>query len=68
MVITGVKFFQIELKPVRRARADASLKRFQHKVLKARRKPTQNMGDCRAQIFKLKKKNAYFNCHPKIYT
>ena len=31
-VITGVKFYQTELKPVKRANADANLKTFQHKV------------------------------------
>ena len=45
--ITGVLFFQTELKPVRKVSADANLKRFQHKVLKARRKPTLNMGEFR---------------------
>ena len=45
--ITGVIFFQTELKPVRRVSADAHLKRFQHKVIQARRKPTLNMGEFR---------------------
>ena len=40
MVIPGVQFFRIELNPVMR---DANLKRFQYKVLEARRKTTQNM-------------------------
>ena len=47
MGITGVQFFQTELKPVRRVIADANLERFQHKVILARRKPTLNMGEFR---------------------
>ena len=37
---TGVYFIQRELKPVRRVCADVNVKIFQHKVHKARRKPT----------------------------
>ena len=36
LVITRVQFFQTELKPVMRVSADANLKRFKHKVHKAR--------------------------------
>ena len=43
--ITGVQFFQIKLKPVRRVSADAYLKIFQQKVLYARRKPTLRFGE-----------------------
>ena len=43
--ITWVRFFRIELKPVRRVSADENLNRFQHKVLYARRKPTLSMGE-----------------------
>ena len=42
--ITGVQFFPIKLKPVRRVSADANVKRFQRKVFQTRRKPTLNMG------------------------
>ena len=45
LLTTGVKFFPTELKPVRRFSADVDLKRFQHKVFKARRKPTPNIGE-----------------------
>ena len=47
LVITGVYFFQTELKLVRKVSADANLKRYQHKVLYARRKLTQNIGEFR---------------------
>ena len=47
MVITGAQFFRTELKSVRKASADAKLKRFQHKVFSARRKPTLNMRESR---------------------
>ena len=43
--ITGVQFFQTELKLVRRVSADANLKRFQNKILQARKQPTLNMGE-----------------------
>ena len=43
--ITGVQFYQTELRPVRRANANANLDRFQHNVILARRKPTLNMGE-----------------------
>ena len=42
--ITGVQFFWIELKPVRRV---ANQKRFQNKVHSARQNPTLNMGKFR---------------------
>ena len=47
MGITGVPFFQTELKPVRRVHADANLERFQHKVILARKKSTLNMDEFR---------------------
>ena len=47
MGITGVQFYQTELRPVRRANANANLDRFQHNVILARRKPTLNMGEFR---------------------
>ena len=34
LVIAGVQFFLIELKPIRKFSANANLKRFQHKVFK----------------------------------
>ena len=44
--ITGVQFFPIMLKPVRRViSADANMKRCHQKVLKARRKPTPSLGE-----------------------
>ena len=47
LVITGLQFFRTELKSVGKVSADANLKRFQHKVLKASGKPTLNMGEFR---------------------
>ena len=47
LVITGVEFFQTQLKPVRRFSADTNLKRFQHKVLLTRRKAPLTMGEFR---------------------
>ena len=45
--ITEVQFFQTELRPVMRVSADPNLNRFHQKELKARRKPTINMGEFR---------------------
>ena len=47
LMITGVQFFQTELKTVRKVSADANLKRFQHKILWARRKTTIYIGEYR---------------------
>ena len=47
LVITGVKFLQTELKPVRKVSADANLKRFHHKLLSARKKSTIQIDEYR---------------------
>ena len=47
LVLTGFQLFRKELTPVRKVSADVNLKRFQHKLLKASRKPTLNMGEFR---------------------
>ena len=47
MGITGVQLFQTELKPVSRVSEDTNLKRLQHKVLEARRRPNLDMDEFR---------------------
>ena len=50
-LITGVQFFQIELKPVRKFSVDANMKRFQDKILYDGREPTLKMGQFRVLIY-----------------
>ena len=47
MGTTGVYFYQIELKLFRGVIADTKLKRFQHNILKARKKTTLTIGEFR---------------------